>query len=139
MLPYCGDFFFSLPGSSTRSNENFTSSAVIVEPSWNLTPRRSLNSHVVSLSAFHDVASEGSNSSLADRCSSESNMLMLTSTPTRSKCMCGSRVGACDGSATVRVSLPCAPAPTGTRSAARIRAVSPKRRYVTESSLRSVR
>src|SRR5215831_19835007 len=113
MLPYWGDFFFSLPGSRTRSNEYFTSSAVIVEPSWNLTPRRSLNSHVVSLSAFHDVASEGSNSSLAERCKSESNMLMLTSTPTRSKCMCGSSVGACDGSATVSVSLPCAPAPIG--------------------------
>src|SRR5881628_1599472 len=48
-LPYWGDFFFSEPGSSTRSNENFTSSAVMVEPSWNLTPLRSLNSHVVSL------------------------------------------------------------------------------------------
>src|SRR6185503_10068465 len=31
MLPYCGDFFFSLPASSTRSNENFTSSAAVVE------------------------------------------------------------------------------------------------------------
>ena len=80
-LPYCGDFFFSLPGSSTRSNEYFTSSAVMVEPSWNLTPLRSLNSHVVSLSAFHDRASEGSNSSLAERCRSESNMLMLTRMP----------------------------------------------------------
>ncbi len=105
-LPYWGDFFFSLPGSSTRSNENFTSSAVMVEPSWNLTPLRSLNSHVVSLTAFHDTASDGSNSSLALRCRSESNMLMLTRMPTRSKCMCGSRVGACEGSATVSVSLP---------------------------------
>jgi hypothetical protein len=32
MLPYCGDFFFSLPGSSTRSKENFTSSAVMTSP-----------------------------------------------------------------------------------------------------------
>src|ERR1051325_6162622 len=52
-LPYCGDFFFSLPGSITRSKEYFTSSAVIVSPLWNLTPLRSLNSHVVSLIAFH--------------------------------------------------------------------------------------
>src|SRR5262245_5058311 len=121
MLPYWGDFFFSLPGSSTRSNENFTSSAVMVEPSWNLTPLRSLNSHVVSFSAFHDVASEGSNSSFAVRCKRESNMLMFTRMPTRSKCMWGSRVGACEGSATVRVSLAWADADETPTSAIRAR------------------
>src|SRR3989441_1267555 len=105
MLPYWGDFFFSLPGSVTRSNENFTSSAVIVSPLWNFTPLRSLNSQVVSLSAFHEVASDGSYSSLAFLCSSESNMLMLTRMPTRSKCMWGSRVGAWEIKATVSVSL----------------------------------
>src|SRR3989440_422648 len=103
MLPYCGDFFFSLPGSVTRSKENFTSSAVSGSPLWNFTPRRSLNSQVVSFSAFQEVASDGSYSSFALRCSSESNMLMLTSTPTRSKCMCGSSVGACEASAIVSV------------------------------------
>src|SRR5438477_8406650 len=116
MLPYCGDFFFSLPGSVTRSNENFTSSAVSGSPLWNFTPRRSLNSHVVSLSAFHEVARDGSYSSFALRCRSESNMLMLTSTPTRSKCMCGSRVGACEASAIVSVSLGCACAANATAS-----------------------
>ena len=105
MLPYWGDFFFSLPGSITRSTENFTSSAVRGSPLWNFTPLRSLNSHVVSFSAFHDVARDGSYSSLLLRCSSESNMLMLTRMPTRSKCMWGSSVGACETSATVSVSL----------------------------------
>src|SRR5438105_14191556 len=125
-LPYCGDFFCSLPDSSTRSNENFPSSAVRIEPSWNLTPLRSLNSQVVSLSAFHERASEGSNSSFALRCRSESNMLMLTRMPTRSKCMWGSRVGACDGKATVSVSLPCAAAPLGrATSAATVRTSRP--------------
>ena len=35
-----------------RSIENLTSSAVKSEPSWNFTPRRSLNSQVVSLIAL---------------------------------------------------------------------------------------
>src|SRR6266850_5189727 len=120
MLPYWGDFFFSLPGSSTRSKENFTSSAVSGSPLWNFTPLRSLNSHCVSLRGFQEVASDGSYSSLVFRCSSESNMLMLTRMPTRSKCMWGSRVGACETSATVRVSLAWAKAgagPTSARSA----------------------
>ena len=43
----------------TRLIENATSSAVSSLPSWNLTPRRSLNSHVFSSSAFHDVATPG--------------------------------------------------------------------------------
>ncbi len=66
-------------------------------------------------------------------------MLMLTRTPTRSKCMWGSRVGACDGSATVSVSLPCAPALIGTTSAARVRATRPGSQRFMESSLRIVR
>ena len=101
-LPYWGDFFV---WSITRSKEYFTSAGVSVSPLWNFTPLRILNSHWVSVSAFHDVAMEGSNSSLVFRCRSESNMLMLTRMPTRSKCMCGSSVGACETSATVRVSL----------------------------------
>src|SRR5881396_1696995 len=116
MLPYWGDFFFSLPGSVTRSIENFTSSAVSVSPLWNFTPLRSLNSQVVSLSAFHEVASDGSYSSLAFLCSSESNMLMLTRMPTRSKCMWGSRVGAWEIKATVSVSLGWASAPGASAS-----------------------
>jgi hypothetical protein len=43
----------------TRSIENATSSAVSSEPSVNLTPLRSLNSHVVGSITFHDVASPG--------------------------------------------------------------------------------
>ncbi len=121
MFPYCGDFFFSLPGSSTRSKENFTSSAVRGSPLWNLTPLRSLNSHWVSLIAFHEVARDGSYWSLVLRCSSESNMLMLTRMPTRSKCMWGSRVGAWETSATVRVSLGWA-WPAGARASRRARA-----------------
>src|SRR5919198_5733051 len=79
----------------------------MVSPLWNLTPLRSLNSHVVSFSVFHEVASEGSYSSLVFLCRSESNMLMFTRMPTRSKCMWGSRVGACETRATVNVSLVC--------------------------------
>src|SRR5262249_39725016 len=74
-------------------------------PLWKRTFLRILNSHTVSESAFQDVASEGSNCSLVDRCSRESNMLMLTRIPTRSKCMWGSRVGAWDTSAAVSVAL----------------------------------
>ena len=77
-LPYCGDF---LVWSMTRSKEYFTSSAVRGSPLWNLTPRRSLNSHTVSETAFQDVARDGSYSSLAFRWSNESNMLMLTRMP----------------------------------------------------------
>src|SRR5437660_1290624 len=46
-----------------RAIENFTSSAVKSEPSWNFTPRRSLNSHVVGSTAFQVSASRGSISS----------------------------------------------------------------------------
>src|SRR5262245_1321723 len=43
----------------TRSIDATTSAAVNSLPSWNLTPRRSLNSHVVGSSVFHSVASPG--------------------------------------------------------------------------------
>jgi hypothetical protein len=46
-----------------RVIENFTSSAVKSDPSWNFTPRRSLNSHVVLSIAFQLSASRGSISS----------------------------------------------------------------------------
>src|SRR5258706_251026 len=46
---------------AVRSIENTTSAAVKSEPSWNLTPLRSLNSHVRSLIAFHETASAGFN------------------------------------------------------------------------------
>src|SRR5690242_8874178 len=110
MLPYWGDF---LVWSMTRSNEYFTSAGVMTSPLWKRTFFRILNSHTVSEIAFHDVASDGSNCSLVDRCSRESNMLMLTRIPTRSKCMWGSSVGAWDTSATVKVSLACATAGMG--------------------------
>src|SRR6266851_4876369 len=89
----------------TRSNEYFTSAGVMTSPLWKRTPLRILNSHWVSEIAFHEVASDGSNWSLMFRCSRESNMLMFTRIPTRSKCMWGSRVGAWDTRATVSVSL----------------------------------
>ena len=46
-------------GSSTRSNVALTSLAVNGVPSWNFTPWRSLTSHVVSSSAFHEIARLG--------------------------------------------------------------------------------
>ena len=42
-----------------RSMENFTSSAVSSDPSWNFTPSRILNSQVVSSMGFQDVARPG--------------------------------------------------------------------------------
>ena len=42
-----------------RSSVALTSSAVSGAPSWNLTPGRSVNSHVVSFTAFHAVARPG--------------------------------------------------------------------------------
>ena len=90
MLPYWGDF---LVWSITRSNEYFTSAGGQVSPLWKRTPLRILNSHWVSEIAFHEVASDGSNWSLGFRCSRESNMLMFTRIPTRSKCIWGSSVG----------------------------------------------
>ena len=53
-----------------RSSVALTSSAVSGVPSWNFTPCRSVNSHVVSLTCFHDVASPGwSLSALSQRVS----------------------------------------------------------------------
>jgi hypothetical protein len=43
----------------TRSMVKITSSAVSGVPSWNFTPGRSVNSHVVSLTFFHAVARPG--------------------------------------------------------------------------------
>ncbi len=40
-----------------RLNDHTTSSALKVLPLWNLTPRRSLNSQVLSSMTFHDSAS----------------------------------------------------------------------------------
>ena len=48
-----------LAGDHLRSSVALTSSAVSGAPSWNFTPGRSVNSHVVSFTLFHDVASPG--------------------------------------------------------------------------------
>ena len=48
-----------LPGWRLRSRVALTSSTVSGEPSWNFTPWRRVNSHVVSLTLFHEVASPG--------------------------------------------------------------------------------
>ncbi len=48
-----------------RSMENFTSCAVKSEPSWNFTPLRSLNSHVVASIGFQLSARRGSICSLS--------------------------------------------------------------------------
>ena len=61
MLPYWGDF---LVWSMTRSNEYFTSAGVRTSPLWKRTFLRILNSHWVSVIAFHEVASDGSNCEL---------------------------------------------------------------------------
>src|SRR5207245_1231778 len=48
-----------LPGWRLRSRVALTSSAVSGAPSWNLTPWRNVNSQVVSLTFFHEVARPG--------------------------------------------------------------------------------
>jgi len=59
-----------LPGWRLRSSVAFTSSAEKGEPSWNRTPWRSVNSHVVSLTLFHAVARPGpSRSAVSQRVS----------------------------------------------------------------------
>src|SRR5688500_7326403 len=49
----------------TRSMVKITSSAVNAVPSWNFTPWRSLNSHVVSSTSFQEVARAGLTFSLS--------------------------------------------------------------------------
>ncbi len=64
-----------LPGTRFRSIVARTSSAVSGEPSWNFTPGRSVNSQVVSLSAFHEVARPGWSCSAVSHRVSESYRL----------------------------------------------------------------
>ena len=73
-------FVYSVKGDglfgtcAVRSIENTTSAAVKSEPSWNLTPLRSLNSQVRSSIAFHDTASAGFNSDFGSFVMSVSKM-----------------------------------------------------------------
>ena len=59
---------------AARSKVKTTSSAVKGEPSWNLTPGRSLNSHTVSLIVFHAVARAGTGNCLSSLAISGSKM-----------------------------------------------------------------
>jgi len=52
-----------LPGTRLRSSVALTSSAANGTPSWNFTPWRSVNSHVVSFTFFQATASPGSSRS----------------------------------------------------------------------------
>ena len=56
-----------LPGCRLRSSVALTSSTVSGAPSWNFTPWRIVNSHVVSLTFFQDVASPGTRRSEASQ------------------------------------------------------------------------
>jgi len=60
-----GDGLFGTFGM--RLIDATTSAAVKSLPSWNLTPLRSVNSHVVGAIAFHCVASDGSSCSFSLR------------------------------------------------------------------------
>src|SRR6185437_4148125 len=51
----------------TRFRVKATSSAVKGDPSWKCTPLRSLNSHVSSSSAFHEVARHGTSFMFSSR------------------------------------------------------------------------
>src|SRR5487761_2495024 len=57
-----------------RSSEKTTSAAVKSEPSWNLTPRRSLNSQVVGLIGRQDTAKPGMRRAFASTCTRASNI-----------------------------------------------------------------
>ena len=64
-----------LAGLTRRSRLNFTDSALKSSPLWNLTPRRSLNSHVVGATSFGiSAASAGTSLRLWSRSSSDSNI-----------------------------------------------------------------
>jgi len=62
-------------GSSTRSSENFTASAVSFSPFWKTMFGRSLNSQLVSSSAVQDSARLGTSFISASRATSVSNTL----------------------------------------------------------------
>ena len=73
LLPMIAMYLLSDVGSIARFSEKTTSSAVSGEPSWNLTPWRSLNCHTVGSAVTpHDVASAGSSFPLMWRRSSVS-------------------------------------------------------------------
>ncbi len=63
------------PGTRLRSMVARTSSAVSGEPSWNFTPGRRVNSQVMSLTAFQEVARPGCSCSAASHRVSESYRL----------------------------------------------------------------
>src|SRR5438067_2963506 len=68
-----------LAGFARRSMLNFTASALKSSPLWNLTPRRSLNSHVVGATSFGiSAASTGTSLRLWSRSSSASNICAPT-------------------------------------------------------------
>src|SRR5947207_1498655 len=73
-----------------RSIENLTSAAVKSEPSWNFTPGRSLNSQVVSFSAFQLSARRGSSSSPSPDQTSVSNTCFSASACVPVAVKCGS-------------------------------------------------
>src|SRR5258708_5998735 len=74
----------------TRFRVASTSSASKAEPSWNLTPWRSLNSHVVSSIAFQDVASAGVNRCSASCATRYSKTWVWSATLGLSAWKCGS-------------------------------------------------
>ena len=73
-----------------RVMENFTSSAVKSEPSWNFTFGRSLNSQVVGSTAFQLVARRGSISSPSPDQTSVSNTCLSVSACVPVAVKCGS-------------------------------------------------
>ena len=109
-----------------RSIENLTSAAVKSEPSWNLTPLRSLNSHVVSLTARQLSARRGSSPRSSPDHTSVSNTCFSASACVPVAVKCGSIDSGPARTPIVRV---CADTPvaTDTSSAPASAAAAPQR------------
>src|SRR5688572_27893862 len=104
----------------TRSMVKITSSAVKGVPSWNFTFWRSLNSHVVSSTSFHEVASAGLTASLSSYSVSLSKKYCSEEFGAKEAKKCGSRVFSSSLLPSVRF-WACADAARAKRSAGRNR------------------
>src|SRR5438128_589757 len=77
MLGYCAILIPGGGGFACRSIEYFTSSAVTSFPSWNFTPLRRCQTHVLASGVSHDSASAGFTSRSLSHSTNESYMNSL--------------------------------------------------------------
>ncbi len=100
---------------TARSMVNFTESALKSSPLWNLTPRRSLSSHVFGLRFFTDSARSGLISMVCgSRVKRVSPIRLMIEPLSTERNWCGSIVSGVDGKPMVSVGFrACAAAATG--------------------------